>query len=465
MELIKVDHLEDMGLSSLALDDFIKDYKKLGFAAVSLVRDGKRFTLNSKPYREDAPFVLFSLSKSFASIAAGFAVAEGQLSWDSRVCEVLENDLPEAYDPQLDEVTLHHLLTMGSGLAPESDGPGIRKGNNLARAVLSHKVIHKPGTVFHYNSMSTYLAARMVQKTTGQTLRDYLTPRLFDKIGIPRRQWNTCSMGYNMAGFGFHLSNTDIAKTAQLLLNGGIENGERVIPEAYLERATRKHISNGDPATASDWAQGYGYQFWRCRFDRYRGDGMFGQVMMIDPRNNLAVAATASTHDMQKEVTALHALMDAALSLPPADDKRRNEIMKKAANLARRLPPDGGGSVMGLEGSYLDDNGMALRLEAMDESHIRLTFREPGGDVPLCFDLGRKKPYAGEMSGLFGEGSLPYLGSFGMRGRTLRLRVIFPTAPFALEMKLNENEEGFIGRAEARGFYQGKLKLNKQMLG
>ena len=107
MELIKVNSPEEMGLSSLALEDFIKDYKKLGFATVSLIRDGKRFTLNSKPYREDAPFVLFSLSKSFTSMAAGFAVAEGKIGWDSRVTEVLSDCLPEDYDRKLDEVTLH----------------------------------------------------------------------------------------------------------------------------------------------------------------------------------------------------------------------------------------------------------------------------------------------------------------------------------------------------------------------
>ncbi|NCB35668.1 MAG: class A beta-lactamase-related serine hydrolase, partial [Clostridia bacterium] len=162
MELIRVNSPEEMGLSSLALEDFIKDYKKLGFATVSLIRDGKRFTLNSKPYREDAPFVLFSLSKSFTSMAAGFAVAEGKIGWDSRVTEVLSDCLPEDYDRKLDEVTLHHLLSMSSGLDPKSDGPDLRMNSNIAREILSHAVIHAPGTVFHYNTMGTYLAGRMV---------------------------------------------------------------------------------------------------------------------------------------------------------------------------------------------------------------------------------------------------------------------------------------------------------------
>ena len=466
MELIRVNSLEEMGLSSLALEDFIKGYKKLGFATVSLIRDGKRFTLNSKPYREDAPFVLFSLSKSFTSMAAGFAVAEGKIGWDSRVTEVLSDCLPEDYDRKLDEVTLHHLLSMSSGLDPKSDGPDLRMNSNIAREILSHAVIHAPGTVFHYNTMGTYLAGRMVQRAVGETLRDYLMPRLFDKIGVPRRRWNCCPMGYNMAGFGFHLSNLDIAKVAQLLLNDGMEGGERVLPEGYLERATRTHISNGDPATGNDWNQGYGYQFWRSRFGRFRGDGMFGQVMMIDTRHNLAVAATASAPDMDQEMTALHALMDAALTLPPASEERQAGILKKAVNLSRRMPPDDGGSVMALDGSYLDEKGAALRLDAADENHIRLFYLGAGEEYAACFDLGRKKPCLGEVSSpMPGEGNLPYLGGFGMNGDAIRVRVLFPTAPFALDMKLSAEADGLKGKAEARGFYQGKLDLKTQKMG
>ena len=465
MELIKVNSLEEMGLSSLALEDFIKDYKKLGFASVSLIRDGKRFTLNSKPYREDEPFVLFSLSKSFTSMAAGFAVAEGKLHWDSRVTDVLSDCLPEEYDRKLDEVTLHHLLSMSSGLDPKSDGPELRMSGNIARGILSHSLIRAPGTVFHYNTMGTYLAGRMVQKAVGETLRDYLMPRVFDKIGVPRRRWNSCPMGYNMAGFGFHLSNLDIAKTAQLLLNEGMEGGERVLPEGYLQRASQPHISNGDPATGNDWNQGYGYQFWRSRFGRYRGDGMFGQVMMIDTRHNLAVAATASAPDMEGEMTALHALMDTALTLPPADKKRRADILKKAGNLARRMPADDGGRVMPLDGSYADESGAALRLDVTDENHIRMFYLGAGEEFAACFDLGRKKPRRGEVSSpMPGEGNLPYLGGFGMRGDAIRVRVLFPTAPFALDMKLSASADGLTGKAESQGFYQGKLNLKKQAL-
>lgn len=144
MELLQVNSLEEMGLSSLALEDFIRIYKKRGFATVTLVRDGKRFTLNSRPYHEDTPFVLFSLSKSFTSMAAGFAVAEGRIAWDSRLTEALKDDLPEQYDAQLDQVTLHHLLTMSSGLDPKSDGLEIRRSDNIAREIMGFPLVQKP---------------------------------------------------------------------------------------------------------------------------------------------------------------------------------------------------------------------------------------------------------------------------------------------------------------------------------
>jgi len=98
------------------------------------------------------------------------------------------------------------------------------------------------------------------------------------------------------------------------------------------------------------------------------------------------------------------------------------------------MPPDDGGSVMALDGSYLDEKGAALRLDTADENHIRLFYLGAGEEYAACFDLGRKKPCLGEVSSpMPGEGNLPYLGGFGMNGDAIRVRVLFPTAPFALD--------------------------------
>ncbi len=140
-------------------------------------------------------------------------------------------------------------------------------------------------------------------------------------------------------------------------------------------------------------------------------------------------------------------------------------IMKKAGNLARRLPADDGSSVMPLDGSYMDDDGTMLRLEVMDEQYIRLFYKGSREEMVACFDLGRKKARPGEVScPVPGEGNLPYLGSFGLSGGVFRARVIYPTAPFGMELKLSVQGDELSGKMEVRGMQGGKLNLKKQKL-
>ena len=134
----------------------------------------------------------------------------------------------------------------------------------------------KPGTHFVYNTGATYMAGLMVQRLTGGTLIDYLTPRLFAPLGIEGATWQSDDEGYNVGGWGLRIRTEDIARFGQLLLQRGMWDGRRLLPEWWVAEATAMQTANGsDPD--SDWDQGYGYQFWRCRYNAYRGDGAFGQ--------------------------------------------------------------------------------------------------------------------------------------------------------------------------------------------
>ena len=64
--------------------------------------------------------------------------------------------------------------------------------------------------------------------------------------------------------------------------------------------ATSKQIDNSNTQSNSDWKQGYGFQFWKNRYNSYRGDGAFGQFCVVIPDHDMVIAITASTNDMQK---------------------------------------------------------------------------------------------------------------------------------------------------------------------
>ncbi len=453
---------EEMNLSSQALLNFVDRHWPMGIHSLALVRDHQVYAISMKPWREDIPHTLFSLSKSFCSMAAGIAVDEGLISYEDSVADVLQASLPKGYDEKLHEVKLKHLLSMSSGLDPMSDRRGMRAKQDWARAALGYKVLHQPGTRFHYNTLGTYLAGRMVSARTGQGLRDYLMPRLFEPLGISRPQWDCCPLGHNVAGFGLHLSVLDIAKAAQLLLNRGVWQGKRLLSEQYLSLATSKQVDNQgiNPNEPADWEQGYGFQFWRSRFGRYRGDGMYGQVMLIDDKHDLALCCTAGIWDMGQEMDALHQLMDELLQLPREDNKAQARLAKLEKTLAFPAPPDDGGQ-MNLEGSYLGRGGRRLRIERHGED-LRLYYTGPGRLWPADFGLSRGKPFQGEYSAqVYGEAMQPYQGRYGVKDGVLSAQALMPGAPYSLQLTARQRADGLRLRFEGVGFDRGDFNFRR----
>lgn len=249
------------------------------------------------PYRPETPHMLFSLSKSFTSTAVGLAIAEGRLTLDDPVLGFFTNDAPRRISANLAAMKVRHLLSMSTGHAVDSTERTMR-GRNPYKAFLSMPVKHKPGTFFVYNSGASFMLAAIVQKLTGQTLVEYLAPRLFEPLGIVTPYWERHPNGVNFGGWGLNLKTEDIARFGQLYLQQGQWNGAQLIPADWVASASASHVSNGSDPN-SDWAQGYGFQFWRCRHNCYRGDGAFGQYCVIMPEQQAVLVITSGLGDMQ----------------------------------------------------------------------------------------------------------------------------------------------------------------------
>jgi hypothetical protein len=255
-------------------------------------------------------------------------------------------------------------------------------------------VAHKPGTFFVYNTPATYMQSAIVQKVTGMALLDYLRPRLFEPLGITPPAWDANPEGVSLGGFGLHLKTEDIARFGQLYLQKGRWNGAQILPEAWVEEATSRRMSNGSNPD-SDWDQGYGYQFWRCRHDVYRGDGAFGQYCIVMPDQDAVVAITSGVGDMQAVLNLVweHLLGGMEASALPADSDAARRLKEKMASL--ELPPQAGSptSPRAREVSgrvYLlpenDSRIEAVSLEAGEET--RLVLRIDGREWPLTCGAG-----------------------------------------------------------------------------
>ncbi len=259
------------------------------------------------PYLDDLKHTLYSTSKSFTSTAVGFAVTENLLSVEDRVVSFFPEDLPDTISPYLSELTVKNLLTMSAGQDPDLTHLVVSRDSNWIKGFLSTPIVDEPGTKFLYNSLATYMLSAIVQKVTGEKVMDYLTPRLFEPLGIQNIDWEVGPRGINTGGWGLRVKTEDMAKFGQLYLQKGKWNGIQILPEEWIEEATTIKIEQVPdlPQAAkdsSDWLQGYCYQFWRCRHHAFRADGAYGQFIIVMPGQDAVVAITAETPDMQNEL-------------------------------------------------------------------------------------------------------------------------------------------------------------------
>lgn len=294
---------ESQGVSSAQIRKFIEtaDQKVKTMHSFMLVRHGQVVAEAWwKPETPESQHVLWSLSKSYTSTAVGFAVAEGKFSIDDPVLKFFPEDAPANPSDKLKAMRVRDLLTMSTG---HQDEPKVRDmpDQTWVKTFLNHPVPHKPGAHFQYNTPATFMLSAIVQKTTGQTVLDYLKPRLFDPLGIENPKWDANPQGISIGGYGLYVRTEDIAKFGQLYLQKGQWQGKQLLSPEWVAMATSKQVSNGSDPT-KDWDQGYGFQFWRCRHHAFRGDGKDGQFCIVLPEQDAVVAITANTRDMQGQL-------------------------------------------------------------------------------------------------------------------------------------------------------------------
>lgn len=338
---------EEQGISSKAIQQFLEAADKINtLHSFMLLRHGKVIAEAWwKPESPDKPHILHSLSKSFTSTAVGLAIAEGKLKLDDHLLQFFPNDAPADPSDNLKAVTVLDLLTMSGGHDTEpkagTNGPSVK-------TFLAHPFVHKPGTHFQYNTMGTYTLSAIVTKVTGQTVLDYLEPRLFEPLGIEKPRWDASPEGFSLGGYGLYLRTEDIAKFGQLYLQKGKWNGRRLIPKSWVKQATTRQVPNdkeGHSKMGPDWLQGYCFQFWRCTHNAFRGDGAAGQFCVVMPDQDAIVAVTAETGNMQGELNAIwENLLPAFQSEPlPNDVAAQDKLKEQEVNLVAHPRKSNGG--------------------------------------------------------------------------------------------------------------------------
>jgi CubicO group peptidase (beta-lactamase class C family) len=468
---------ESLGISSEAILSFIEaaeGERKDELHSFVLMRHGKVAAQGWwAPYNPESPHMLYSLSKSFTSTAIGLAQAEGLISIDDPVISFFPDEKPENPSDNLRAMRIRDLLKMNSGHNDDATGRMQQDKESWVKGFLALPVEHKPGTHFVYNSGATFMLSAIIQKVSGKTVLDYLTPRLFEPLGIEHPSWESNMNGINMGGWGLKVRTQDIANFGQLYLQEGKGKDQQLIPAEWVKEATSYQTSNGSNPL-SDWEQGYGYQFWRCRHNLYRGDGAFGQYCIVMPEQDAVMAITSGTNDMQAIMTLVWDHLLPAMQAQPMKENETayDRLQDKLASLSLSIvngentspiAESISGRTFSLQPNKEEINELTFHLSGDEKS---ITIKNEDGTFTMPVGTGMLKNGSFDMP-MLGEQLVSSSGAW-ISPDTFQLRTYLYETPYYFDYKFTFGEnEVIIDQAMNISFGQaglppiiGKLRVN-----
>lgn len=300
----------DFGAFDAGFDQVFNDIAKYGtneLHSLMVVKDGKKIYENySTGHGPDELHILWSASKTFTSLAIGFAIQDALLGVEDKVLDFFPDEAPENPSEYLRMMTVKDLLMMASGFSKDYLAPirskTVKEG---VKTILASPVTSRPGTLFKYNSSNTYLLSAIITKVTGKTTEDYLENKLFKPLGIRRHIWEQSEEGLSCGGWGLFLQTESMAKAGMFMLQEGRWNGKQLLNPEWIREASSFKIVNYDKNSLDqegrskndnpDWREGYGYQIWMCTHNAYRMAGAKCQFVIVIPEKNAVIVTTSQS--------------------------------------------------------------------------------------------------------------------------------------------------------------------------
>ena len=287
-----------LGIPSQAILGFLEDMKsyKIPLHSYLVLRHGKVAAEGyCAPFDADTKHRMYSISKSFTSVAIGMLITEGRLSVNDKVAEIFPEYIPENPSPYILKATVRDCLMMAvfneTGCY-DWDTPDWVKcffDNDTYKQM--------PGTVFHYDTNATVVLAGIVEKLSGKKVVEYMRP-LLDELGISKDIWCVKSPDErSWTGSGILCTPRDLARFGLFCLKRGEWNGEQLVDREYMMQATTKQIGNF-VAHSGIRTSGYGYQFWMQPEGGFSCSGMGSQYALMYPEQDLVVITTADAQGL-----------------------------------------------------------------------------------------------------------------------------------------------------------------------
>ncbi len=318
---------ESVGIDSSVIAKMTEEmsYRGINIHSLMVLRDNVvACEAWSKPLTPETPHMVYSISKSFLSTAYGLALDEGRITKGTKLVDVFPELQQGKKDEYLDKLTIHQLLCMTAGKQTSIRGS---KSDDWLKLFVNAKWIFEPGMSWRYINDNYYVASKMLCKILGESITDYLTPRLYEPLGIDIPFWEHSPDGVEAGGWGLQLKTEDIAKFILCYQNKGKYNDIQVIPEWWVKEATSYITDNSVSEKEPDASAGYGCGFWRCAGmpNTYRAEGMFCQYAISFDDYNACLVMTAEHSDLQETLNVVWKHMPEAF-IEPDSNKEAQKI-------------------------------------------------------------------------------------------------------------------------------------------
>ena len=334
---------EAVGISSDKILKFLKRIEKRGaiMHSVLMMRHGKVLTEHYwAPFNKDFCHRMYSQTKSYTATAIGLLEEEGKLSFNDKLVDIFPEKIGGEISDYLKEQTVRQLLTMTTVGNPRNwfvEGDPDRTHHYFT----GRDIAHPAGTIWEYDSAGSQVLCAIVEKLSGMKLFDYLKSKLFNKMGTFKTARILKTPNGDSWGDSALLCTTrDMASFGQLLMNGGVWEGERLINEKFVKEATSKQVDNVSSWHRHCFHHGYGYQIWRTEQNGFAFVGMGDELTIALPDRDFLFVCTADhqgTDNMIREqlVNALFdIIVDNMQDEPlPADPDAEARLSEATADL------------------------------------------------------------------------------------------------------------------------------------
>lgn len=307
-EYLKRGYPQEVGIEPENIINFIKelDEKRINMHSFLLLKDD---TIVSEayyaPYNRDTLHRMFSITKSFTSIAIGLLESEGKINLDDRIVTYFQDKIEDLkINSYMQDLTIRDMLTMST--VHTSTTYKKVSHNDYVKSFFEIEPSHYPGTAFFYDTSSSHTLAGLVKKITGKNILDYLKEKCLDDIGFSRESYVLSDpLGISLGGSGLMAKPIDILRFAYLIMNMGQLNGISYLPQNYIKEATTIKKNTYAHGNIDAEKYGYGYQFFMTKFEGFCLYGMGGQLALCFPKENMILVTTADTQDGNEKTQAI----------------------------------------------------------------------------------------------------------------------------------------------------------------